>query len=155
VVPTISLRHEWSYTTQDKDSVHQRACNKTDQLVEASFCVMYREKGQSYYFRLLLERTYADCLLSRMQYLHEIFLANTRVKNFFDLDMPGVSMTEDEKTAFLLRFYNFLVRSRAFTLHWKSFWFGKSSHQSWRCQDIVSNVKTMLSLLLWQTLQNV
>ncbi len=79
-------------------------------VVEGSFRAMFSAQGQSYYFRLPFDRTFEDCLLSRMQYLHEIFLIGTRVKLFFDLDMPGVSMTEEEKDTFLWRFYNFLVQ---------------------------------------------
>jgi hypothetical protein len=79
-------------------------------VVEGSFRAMFTAQGQSYYFRLAYDRMYEDCVLQRLQYIHELFLSRTRVKLFFDLDMPGVSMTDDEKTSFLLRFYNFYIQ---------------------------------------------
>lgn len=79
-------------------------------MVEMSFRVQYNAKKHSKYLRLPYSRTYDDCILSREQYLHEMMTQNTKAKLFFDLDLPGVIMTEEEKDLFLLSFYNFLVQ---------------------------------------------
>jgi hypothetical protein len=131
-----------SGVTQHKTKIafiNEVATRQINSIVEASFRVMYQERGQSYYFRLPLERTYEDCILSRRQDLHEIFLASLRVKLFFlsrhaggihdggreDILQPSVLQLS---RAVL---YNYNRRLSHCTGRVSGF--GKSPHQTWRC----------------------